>query len=481
MQTRLSAHLKKNISKDNNNMSNYVAAIDLGTTKVVTIVGEKSAGGIKIIGYSEFPSNGIKRGEVINIQKVLDAITPTINDVRNQIEDYEFDIKEVFIGVAGQSIKCIAANNKKMRFNPEEIISESEVASWTNEMYNYSVSNLDRVLHVIPQYYNVDEHMYITDIAGMEGKDIEGFYRLFVGRSNAVKSSYGVMARKDLKVKRAILEPIASARAVVSKDDMELGVAIVDIGGGTTDLLIVQDNIIRHTAVIPFGGNSITEDIRQICGVSFKDAEALKKQHGSCLSQYAQESKVINISGKDGGISKQVPCQLLASVIEARISEIIATVAYEIEESGFKEKLRSGIVITGGSSNLNHLQVLAKHITGMEVRISQPDKSVIMNTSCEDAFKASSSTAVGLVLSAFDYLEDEEEFDNITPYAHEDEEPFNRDLFGNKVEENPVDKPKTKTSRQTSPKAPKKSLKERLKDTMDGIFNAANSADDDEA
>lgn len=405
-------------------MSNYVAAIDLGTTKVATIVGEKSAGGIKIIAYSEFPSNGIKRGEVINIQKVLNALTPTIEEVNRQIEDEEFELEEVYVGIAGQAIRCTSASNKKIRMFPKDIISEKEVNGWTREMYNFSVGAGEKVLHVIPQYYNVDEHMYITEAAGMIGKDIESFFRLFVGRENAVKSCAEVIHRKGFKIKRMFLEPIASARAVTSDTDMELGVAVLDIGGGTSDLLIIEDNIIRHTAVIPFGGNSITEDIRQVCGVSFKDAEILKKQHGSCLSEYAQETKVINIPGKDGTTSKQISFKLLSSVIEARVSEILATVAHEIQESGYKDKLRSGIIITGGSSRINHIQILAKHILGAEVRLALPDEYCIMSTSVEEVFRPSCSTAVGLILKGFDMIdEDIEEFQS-------SDEVIETDIFG---------------------------------------------------
>lgn len=415
-------------------MSNYVAAIDLGTTKVATIVGEKSAGGIKIIAYSEFPSTGIRRGEVIVIQKVLDALTPTIEDVKSQIEGEDFELDEVYVGIAGQAIRCTSASIKKVRMFPSDIITEKEVNAWTQEMYEYEVDKKEAVLHVIPQSYNVDEYLHQTDATGMLGKEIEAFFKLFVGRISAVKSCREVINRKKLKIKKMFLEPIASARAVLSDNDMEIGVAMLDIGGGTSDLLIIEDNIIRHTAVIPFGGNSITEDIRQVCGVSFRDAEILKKQHGSCLSEYAQETKVINIPGRDGLTAKQISFKLLSSVIEARVSEILATVAYEIEQSGFKDKLRAGLFITGGSSYINHIQILAKHILGIDVRLAQPDSYAIMSTSVEDVFKPSCSTAVGLILKGFEDMAaaeyQEEESGDTEPLSND--EAIQEDLFGGK-------------------------------------------------
>lgn len=447
-------------------MANYIAAIDLGTTKVATIVGEKSAGGIKIIAYSEFPSNGIKRGEVINIQKVLNALTPTIDEVNRQIEDEEFEMKEVYVGIAGQAIRCTSATNKKIRMFPQDIITEQEVCGWTQEMYNYSVNPGERVLHVIPQSYNVDEHMYVTEAAGMIGKDIEALFRLFVGRANAVKSCAEVINRKGLKIQRMLLEPIASARAVLSENDMELGVAVVDIGGGTSDILIIENNVVRHTAVIPFGGNSITEDIRQICGVSFKDAEILKKQHGSCLSEYAQESKVINIPGRDGTTTKQISFKLLSSVIEARVSEILATVRYEIEESGYQGKLRAGVVLTGGSSRINHIQILAKHILETDVRLAQPDEFCIMSTSVDEVFKPSCSTAVGLILKGFDVL-DGIGMDILTIPEHQDNssEAVQQGLFGEeeRIPLNNNDKEANKGKVKEKPAKPKKKFKDILK------------------
>ena len=464
-------------------MSKYVAAIDLGTTKVATIVGEKSAGGIKIIAYSEFPSNGIKRGEVINIQKVLNALTPTIDSVNRQIEDEEFNLEEVYVGIAGQAIRCTSASNKKIRMFPHDIITENEVSGWTREMYNYSVNPGEKVLHVIPQSYNVDEHMYVSEAAGMIGKDIEAFFRLFVGRANAVKSCAEVIHRKGLKIQRMLLEPIASARAVITEEDMELGVAVVDIGGGTSDILIIEDNIVRHTAVIPFGGNSITEDIRQVCGVSFKDAEILKKQHGSCLSEYAQESKVINIPGRDGSTSKQISFKLLASVIEARVSEILATVAYEIEQSGFKGKLRSGVVITGGSSRINHIQILAKHILETEVRLAQPDTFCLMSTSVEEVFRPSCSTAVGLILKGFDVMDgiDMDTLSIPAPSVPKDEV-VETNIFGEERTISTAPEDQKGNKQKTAPAKPKKKFKDLFKGKIGEIGDIFGTVDaDDEA
>ncbi len=403
-------------------MSKYVTAIDLGTTKVVTIVGEMTSIGVKIIGYSEAPSSGVMRGEVINIQKVLEALLPTIKEIEEQIDD--FKVKDVYVGIAGQNIRCDANSIKRHRSNPSILITKQEIDTMQKEMYQSRVAPGEQVLHVIPQSYNIDEHMGIPDAIGMDGKEIDGNYRLFIGRTNSATHSESVIRRANLNLKHLILEPIASAKALLTDDEMELGVAMVDIGGGTTDLLIYYDNIIRHTAVIPFGGNSITEDIRQICGVSLKHAEALKKQHGSCISEFAPENKSIAIKGKNGEVSKEVTFKLLSSAIEARVSEIIATVMYEIEKSSYKDKIRRGIVLTGGSSQLNHIQNLTKQITGYNVRIAFPDTGVITPNSREEIYKPSASTAVGLILKGFEYEEDDVDIV---------EENIDTDIFGKTI------------------------------------------------
>jgi len=202
-------------------------------------------------------------------------------------------------------------------------------------------------------------------------------------------------------LKELILEPVASAKAVLSEDEMELGVAMVDMGGGTTDLLIYEDNIIRHTSVIPFGGNSITEDLSQGCGVSSRNAEQMKIQYGSCYSEYAPENKTVIIPGIGGRESREVSFKVIASIIEARVEEIIEAVMYEIENSGYQDKLRAGIVITGGASQLTNLCQFVKYKTGYDTRIASPNNSITFD-SCEGVCKPSSSTAVGLIIKGFE-------------------------------------------------------------------------------
>ena len=384
-------------------MRNLIAAIDLGTTKVVCLVGEKTIYGIKIIAYSQAPSKGVLRGEVVNIQHVLDSMIPVVRNVENAIGE---KINEVFVGIAGQNIRCCSSASETTRKNPEELITKEEIDNITKDKYGTFVQSGEKVLHVIPQSYNIDDFMGVTEPVGMIGKQISANFKLFVGRSNSAQFSQHVISRAGLKLNELILEPLASAQAVLSEEEMEVGVVMVDIGGGTTDLLIVQDNVIRHTAVIPFGGNSITEDIRVGCGISSKHAEQLKIQHGSCYSEYAPANKTIIIPGLGGRESREISFKVLAGIIEARVAEIFEAVDYEIEKSGYKNQLKGGIVLTGGSAQLQNITQLSNLITGLDTRVAFPENSITAD-SVEEVFKPGMSTAVGLVLKGFQKMENE--------------------------------------------------------------------------
>ncbi len=379
-------------------MKKHIAAIDLGTTKVVSLVGEKTESGYKIIAFKEAPSKGVMRGEVVNIQNVLDSLIPTIDEIR---QEEGIEINEVYVGIAGQNIKCSTARHSRNRGKSDELISEKEIEEMEKEMFNSRVSAGEKILHIMPQSYNVDDHIGVKDPVGMTGTQIEGDYKIFIGKVNSVEHSKLVINRAGLTLKELILEPVASAKAVLTEDEMELGVAMIDMGGGTTDLLIYEDNIVRHTAVIPFGGNSITEDLRQGCGVSSRNAEQMKIQYGSCYSDYAPENKTVIIPGIGGRESREVSFKVIAGIIEARVEEILEAVIYEIENSGYQDKLRAGIVITGGGSQLTNFCQFVKYKTGYDTRIASPNNSITFD-SCEGVCKPSSSTAVGLIIKGFE-------------------------------------------------------------------------------
>lgn len=397
--------------------SRYITAIDIGTSKVAAIVGEKTAAGIKIVGYSEVPSDGVVRGEIIKSQKTANAVSTALQNVMEQLqsipEAQNYRFKKVYVNISGQNIRCVSGTVHRVRQDPDSSISREEIDSMLQEMYGMKVDSNEKVLYVAPQCYNVDEHMGETDPEDMDGKEIYGEYKVFIGRATAVGHCESTFVDKlNLNISNLILTPIASGAALLSEDERELGSVLVDIGAGTTDVLIYHDNILRYAAVIPFGGDSVTEDISQTCGISRKNAEQLKIQKGTCISEFAKDT-VITI--KESGVTvKGIQSKQLSSAIEARVCEILATVRHIIEISGFKNKLRSRAVITGGSTNLSLIQLLAKNILGMDVRIGFPDSTVITGNSADSVFRPQASTAVGLIVEGFrngDSSDDDDSYD----------------------------------------------------------------------
>ena len=451
-------------------MRHLIAAIDLGTTNVVCAVGEKTPAGIKVIAHSQAPSKGVLRGEVINIQHVLDSILPVIKEVENAIGH---KINEVFVGFSGQNIRTATSSNQTQRKQPEELITQAEIDEITTGMYSSPVEEGEKVLHVIPQSYNVDDFMGATEPVGMIGQQISANFKLFIGKNNSAQFSTNVINRAGLKLRELVLSPLASAKAVLTEDECEVGVAMLDIGGGTSDLLIIQGNTIRHAAVIPFGGNSITEDIRMGCGVSTKHAEQLKENHGTCMSAYAPRKSIV-IPGVAGRDSREISFGALAGIIEARMSEIFEAVDYEIEQSGYKNLLQAGLVITGGTAQMLNICELANNITKLETRIAYPD-ACINGDSISEVFAPTQSTVVGLILKGFEKMaKDKTVYNTATAikydiFADYEGEGENKESV---KEETVVNKPEAKKE-----KAPKVSLWERLRGSLstDKMFNSDNN------
>ena len=435
-------------------MNRYIAAIDLGTTKIVTIVAEVSSNGVKVIGYNQAPyQGGIMRGNVVNIQKCLETLLPTLDCVNEQIntmpDSDPRQISEVYVGISGHHLNCIENTLHRNRniSTSRQLINQEEVQTMIDEMFNTPVDAKEQVLEVIPQSFNVDEQIGCSNIIGMDGDTIEAKFKLFVGKVSSVNHIKLVLNRANLTLKKMYLSSIASAEAVLTDDEKELGVMMIDIGAGTSDVVVYYDNIIRHIAVIPFAGNAITQDIRLTCEVSFKNAELLKRQHGSCLSEQAQENKHIAIRDKYGNITQEIPYKYLAETIEARVCEIIATALHELELSGFKDKVKK-IVLTGGSSSINHIQTLTKELSGLNVRLSTPINPNILSTSISEIYKPGASTAVGLILLG----KNEPVTEKVEDRGQD------KDLWGNNIV--------------TPPPAPKK--KKKFKNIFSEIFNQQN-------
>jgi cell division protein FtsA len=385
-----------------NKKEQYVAAIDIGTTKIVAIVGTKDENGkIEILGLSKAPSKGVKRGVVQNIEETVNAIQTTVDDVQARSG---IMFSEVFVGIAGQHIKSLKTRGYIMRESFEDEIKKEEVFKLIEDMYKIHVDIGEEIIHVIPQIFIVDNETGIKSPIGICGRRLEANFHIVIGQVAAAKNIERCIKRASLSLKDMILEPLASADSVLTDDEKEAGVVLVDIGGGTTDVAVYYDNIIRHTAVIPFGGNVVTSDIKEGCAILLRHAEQLKIQYGSALGDIAPDDKVVSIPGIAGREPKEISFKSLAYIIQSRMEEIIDIVNFEIQNSGYADKLAAGIVITGGGAMLKHLPQLMKFKTAMDVRIGLPNEH-LTGASRNEISQPMYATSVGLIMRGFEYLE----------------------------------------------------------------------------
>ncbi|MDR1593865.1 MAG: cell division protein FtsA [Prevotellaceae bacterium] len=392
-------------------MPKYVVAIDLGTTKVVSLVGEKTENeNYKIVAYSEAPSDGIRRGQVEHISKVVNAVIPTLTQIK--AEAGITNLENIYVGIAGQHITCIENRVEKIRDQYDSMITKEEIAELEVNAGRMHLSPDTEILHVIPQYYSIDNRNGITDPIGRLGNKLTGHYYVVIGNMANRIHTNTCMRELNLSMNKLILEPIASARATLSDDEKEMGVAMIDIGGGTTDLIVYKDNTIIHTAVIPFGGNSISEDIKNICSVMFNQAEQIKIQFG--LTANTEGS--VRVEGINGRPSRDIPLDIITKIITSRLNEIIDMVMYEIINKTQCGKLGAGLVITGGVSKMSGLRDFLlqrlKDLAGkepaiqkrmnIEVVIGNPNNIVDSDVS---VIHPKYSTAVGLIMCGFDHLD----------------------------------------------------------------------------
>ncbi len=383
-----------------------VAAIDIGTTKIVTLVGRINENQrLEVLGISKTASKGVKRGVVLNIEETVNAIESTVRDART-MSGIRFG--DVFVGIAGQHIKSIRNRGYINRDSYEEEITRNDIRKLVEDMYKIPVDVGEEIIHVLPQNFIVDSETGVKNPVGMSGKRLEANFHIVVGQMASARNIEKCINRVGLNVKQLILEPLASSEAVLTGDEKEAGVALVDIGGGTTDVAVYYDDIIRHTAVIPFGGNVVTRDIKEGCSILQRQAESLKVQFGSALGDLAQEDKVVTIPGISGREPKEISFKSLAYIIQSRMEEIIDAVMYEIENSGFMDKLSAGIVLTGGGAMLRHLPQLVKFKTGMDVRIGFPNERLAAEAK-EEINQPMYSTSIGLLLKGYDYLQEHHE------------------------------------------------------------------------
>ncbi|GAB3730244.1 cell division protein FtsA [Hymenobacter agri] len=391
-----------------------VVGLDIGTTKICALVGRKNEfGKLEILGMGKAVSEGVSRGIVLNIDKTVDAIKRAI---RQAEEQSGISIGVVNVGIAGQHIKSLQHNGSITR-NSHDTIGPDDVARLTQDMYRLVTQPGSQIIHVMPQDYKVDYEEGISDPVGYEGVRLEGNFHIITAQSTAINNINKCVTKAGLEIADLILEPLASSMSILSEEEKEAGVALIDIGGGTTDLAVFKDGIIRHAAVLPFGGNIITQDIKTGCNVAPGQAEQLKVKFGKAIAQEASDYEIVSIPGLPNRPPKEVSLKNLAYIIEARMSEIMELVYAEIYRMGLHDKLSAGIVLTGGGSQLQNLEQLTEYITGLDTRIGYPNQH--LGKSRIEAVKSPMyATTVGLVLSGYHSLDERQ-----TRPSYEEEQP----------------------------------------------------------
>jgi cell division protein FtsA len=434
--------------------------LDIGTTKIVAMIGRKNEyGKIEVVGIGKAKSLGVKRGVVSNI-------TQTIQSIQQAVEEAEgvagLKIDEVVVGIAGQHIRSLHHSDYITRNNADEVIDEVDIENLVNQVHKLVMLPGEEIIHVLPQEFKVDSQADIKEPIGMYGGRLEANFHVVVGQVSSIRNIGRCVKSAGLDLSDITLEPLASASAVLSLEEKEAGVALIDIGGGTTDLAIFKDGIIRHTAVIPFGGNVITDDIKEGCSIIEKQAELLKIKFGSAWPGENKETEIVSIPGLRGREPKEITLKNLSKIIHARVQEIIEHVYLEVKNYGHetvKGKLIGGIVLTGGGSQLKHLRQLVEYITGMDARIGYPNEHLAGDS--DDALSSPSyATAVGLLMEGLNKDVKEEEI--IGEVVQE-----NSEASENEVEEKvPVQEEKLK-------KKPKKSFFEKFTESLKDFLDNA--------
>ena len=379
--------------------------LDIGTTKIVAMIGQiNEYNKIKILGVGKSISLGVHRGVVNNITQTIQSIQHAVQ----QAEDISgCKIEAVTVGIAGQHIRSLQHSDYITRNNSEQVIDQNDLEMLVNQVHKLVMLPGEEIIHVLPQEFKVDGQAEIKEPIGMYGGRLEANFHVVVGQVSSIRNIGRCIKSAGLDLGGITLEPLASSNAVLNHEEKEAGVALIDIGGGTTDLAIFKDGIIRHTAVIPFGGNVITEDIKEGCSIIEKQAELLKVKFGSAWPGENRENEIVSIPGLRGRDPKEISLKNLSKIIHARTVEIIEQVYLEIKNYGHedqKKKLIAGIVLTGGGSQLKHLKQLVEYVTGMDTRVGYPNEHLAGDTD-KSVTSPLYATAVGLLMDGLEKVD----------------------------------------------------------------------------
>ena len=393
-----------------------IVGLDIGTTKIACFVGMRGENGrVKILGFGRTESLGVEHGVVKGITQTAESITRAVNEAADQAN---VDIDEVWVGIAGQHIKSRPSQGSVMIPSEHVLIEQEDVDRLISDQYKAALEPGEEIIHIFPQQYYVDREALSPEIppVGVAGKTLSADFHMVTG--NILNLQYIKLAveRAGLKIKGVVLEPVASSLAVLDDSDRDAGVAMVDIGGGTTDIAIFHEGIIRHTSVLPLAGNAITNDIREGCNILRKQAESLKVKFGSCLVQAVSENDVISIPGIRSQAPREIYVKTLAGIINARAKMILEQVDYEIKLSGFgkNKKLIAGVVLTGGGAQLKNIKELCELITATDTRIGIPNEHLEPDSvNYNELMHPMYATGIGLVLYGLQQAKDQSAQDSL--------------------------------------------------------------------
>jgi cell division protein FtsA len=394
-----------------NNEQPIIVGLDIGTTKIAVIAGRKNEfGKLEILGFGKANSNGVKHGQVLNIDETIKAIRTALDNCF--ASNPNLKVSEVYVGIAGHHIKSLQTRGDIVRQTSDEEITQSEIDLLIKDQYKTFIPAGDQIIDVIPQEFTVDNFQNISNPIGYGGVKVGANFHIITGDRNAIRNINRSVEKAGLHTKDLVLQPLASSSAVMAQEDLEAGVAIVDIGGGTTDLAVFYEGILKHTAVIPFAGENITNDIKTGLGVLKTQAEQMKVQFGSALANEAKTNAYITIPGLRGMPAKEISVKNLANIVQARMSEILDFVTYHLKQVGLDNKaLNGGVVLTGGGSQLKHLIQLTEYVTGLPARIGFPNEHLAAGH-IEELAKPTYSTCIGLILKGYDdYEHNRKEFE----------------------------------------------------------------------
>jgi cell division protein FtsA len=378
-----------------------IVGLDVGTSKIAAIVAElKPEGGFEIIGMGSHPSRGLKKGVVVNIET-------TVNAIQRALEEAELmadcKIRDVYTGIAGSHIRSF--NSQGMVAVKDKEVALADIERVVDTARAVQIPNDQQILHVLNQEFIIDGQEDVREPLGMSGVRLEVKVHIVTGAVSAAQNIVKCVRRCGLEVRDLVLQPLASAMAVISDDEKDLGVALVDIGGGTSDLVVFTHGAIRHTAVIPIAGDQITNDIAMALRTPTKDAEDIKERYGCALSQLADSQDMVEVPGLGEREPRQLSRKTLAEVIEPRVEELYSLVQTELRRSGYEELLSSGVVITGGSSVMQGMVELGEEIFHMPVRVGYP---AYHGALAEAVRHPRHSTGVGLLLAGMQQMRNRE-------------------------------------------------------------------------